>query len=76
MKIAYFLDIPKGLGGAGNVLLEQAKLMSAVYEVLVIIPCNADGEINPEYERRCKKAHIRYRGMAYSTAYMIQNIDL
>lgn len=76
MKIAYFLDIPKGLGGAGNVLLEQAKLMSALYEALVIIPCNADGEINPEYERRCKKAHIRYRGMAYSTAYMIQNIDL
>lgn len=76
MKIAYFLDIPKGLGGAGNVLLEQAKLMSAVYEVLVIIPCSANGEVNPEYERRCKKAHIRYRGMAYSTAYTIQNIDV
>lgn len=76
MKIAYFLDISKGLGGAGNVLLEQAKLMSMIYEVIVIIPCNVDGEINPEYEQRCKKAHIRYRGMTYPTAYNIQNINL
>ena len=26
-KIAYFLDAPKGFGGAGNLLLEQARLM-------------------------------------------------
>lgn len=76
MKIAYFLDIPKGLGGAGNVLLEQAKLISTIHDVIVVIPCDADGEINPKYELRCKKAHIRYVGMIYSTAYSVQNIDV
>ncbi len=28
MRIIYFLDIPRGLGGAGNVLLEQAKVLT------------------------------------------------
>lgn len=75
MKIAYFLDIPKGLGGAGNVLLEQAKLISTIHDVIVVIPCNVDGEMNPKYELRCKKANVRYVGMIYPTAYSVQNID-
>ncbi len=49
------LDISKGLGGAGNVLLEQAKLISTIHDVIVVIPCNVDGEMNPKYELRCKK---------------------
>ena len=75
MKIAYFLDISKGLGGAGNVLLEQAKLISTIHDVIVVIPCNVDGEMNPKYELRCKKANVRYVGMIYPTAYSVQNID-
>lgn len=76
MKIAYFLDIPSGLGGAGNVLLEQAKIMSKIYEVIVVIPCSETGKMNEEYERRCKKAGIRTRAMNYKTAFLPQNIDI
>ncbi|HCT92617.1 MAG TPA: hypothetical protein DF613_14745 [Lachnospiraceae bacterium] len=76
MKIAYFLDIPIGLGGAGNVLLEQAKLINSVHDVLVLIPCNADGVMNPEYRHRCERACLNYQGMCYPTAYAIQNIDM
>ena len=38
MKVAYFLDIPIGLGGAGNLLLQQAVLMSELYDVIIVIP--------------------------------------
>lgn len=76
MKIAYFLDTSVGLGGAGNVLLEQARLMSRIHDVVVIIPCDRAGQINPEYMRRCKLARIRYTGIAYSTAHELQYIDL
>lgn len=51
MKIIYFLDIPMGLGGAGNVLLEQAKIMSRIHDVVIAIPCTKAGKINLEYER-------------------------
>ena len=35
MKIAFFLDSPKGFGGAASLLLRQAKLMSALHDVFV-----------------------------------------
>jgi glycosyltransferase involved in cell wall biosynthesis len=76
MKIAYFLDIPIGLGGAGNVLLEQARIMSKIHDVIVVIPCSKDGEVNREYERRCKKAGLRTKTIYYKTTYLPQNIDL
>ena len=38
MKIAFFLDAPRGFGGAASLLLRQAKLMSELYEVIVVIP--------------------------------------
>lgn len=64
------MDFSKRLG-TGNVLLEQAKLMSIIYEVIVNISCNVVDEINPGYEWRCKKAHIRYIGMTYPITYKI-----
>lgn len=76
MKIAYFLDVPVGLGGAGNALLEQAKIISKIYEVIVVIPCKEDGVVNPEYKKRCEKAQVNHVGMYYHTAYSIQYIDI
>lgn len=76
MKIAYFLDVPVGLGGAGNVLLEQASIMSQSHDVIVVIPCKKDGTINTEYQKRCEKAGLKNVGMYYRTAYTIQNIDM
>lgn len=45
--------------------------MSIIYEVIVNISCNVVDEINPGYEWRCKKAHIRYIGMTYPITYKI-----
>lgn len=75
MKIAYFLDSTDVLGGAGNVLLEQAKLMNEFHDVMVIIPCNEKKELNQEYLQRCQKAHVKYTSLAYTTAFNIQYID-
>lgn len=75
MKIAYFLDIPKGLGGAGNLLLQQAKNMSAVYDVVVVVPCDEDGVTNEEYIRRCEISHVSYKILKYNTAFNFYNVD-
>lgn len=76
MKIAYFLDIASGIGGAGNVLLNQAYIMSKFHDVIVVIPCSEKGEINSEYERRCRQAALSYKGIYYNTAFYLQYIDL
>lgn len=76
MKVAYFIDFPKGLGGAGNVLVEQARLMSEIYEVVVVIPCDEAGIINSEYEIRCKRAKLHYTGLLYKTSTSPKNIDI
>lgn len=76
MKIAYFLDIPKGLGGAGNVLLKQAKIMSSIHDVVVVIPFDEKGKVNPEYSLRCQNAYLRYVGLSYKTAFNLQYIDI
>ena len=76
MKIAYFLDANSVIGGTGNVLLEQAKIMSTLHDVVVVIPLDRSGIMNSEYMLRCKKADIRYVGLAYTTAFSIQYIDL
>lgn len=75
MKIAYFLDISKGLGGAGNLLLEQARLMADLYKAVVVIPMDADGIMNEEYEKRCKKYKLPYRGLKYRTAFNFKDIN-
>lgn len=82
MKIAYFLDEyfwdgeARGIGGAGNVLLEQAKIISRIHEVVVVLPQNERGEINPEYLSRCKKAGLRCLYATYRTANSIQDIAI
>lgn len=75
MKIAYFLDIPKGLGGAGNLLLQQAVLMSEIHDVMVVIPSDKEGNYNIEYANRCEKYQVPYTYIAYKTAYAFSLID-
>lgn len=75
MKIAYFLDIPKGLGGAGNLLLQRAALMSEIHDVIVIIPSDGQGRSNDEYIRRCMRHNLRYVCIEYSTAYSFTMVD-
>lgn len=76
MKIAYFLDNPVSLGGAGNLLLQQAKLMSEIYEVLVIIPCDVCGAPNSEYEKRCRRLNLKTENLEFPTSYNFYNVDL
>ena len=76
MKIAYFLDIPHGLGGAGNLLLQQAALMSDIHDVLVVIPTDESGIPNAEYASRCERNGLAYVGLRYPTAYNFSMIDL
>ncbi len=75
MKIAFFLDTAKILGGAGNLLLQQAKLMSELYEVIVVIPSDKKGNYNHEYAERCRQYDIPYVCMQYSTAFNFIDID-
>ena len=74
-KIAYFLDIPSGLGGAGNLLIEQARLMSTLYNVLVVIPLDSCGNTNEEYAKRCKHYNLPFRCIHFSTSFNFSNID-
>lgn len=75
IKIAYFLDGPYGLGGAGNLLLQQAALMSELYTVLVVIPSSGKGEYSEELAIRCAKHGLPYCIVKYSTAYNFYDID-
>lgn len=75
MKIAYFLDVPKGFGGAGNLLLQQAILMSTLYSVIVVIPSDSEGNYNDEYAQRCKRFDISFVCIEYSTSYNFSDID-
>lgn len=76
MKVGFFLDIPKGLGGAGNLLLKQAKLVSEQHEVVVIIPCDEKGASNSEYINRCVRYGIPYKVAEYKTAWNFRDVDL
>lgn len=75
MKIAYFLDIPKRIGGAGNLLLQQAALMAELYDVIVVIPTDENGDPNQEYESRCRRLHLVCTGMRFYTSFNFGNID-
>lgn len=76
MRIAYFLDVPNGLGGAGNVLLRQAEIMSRKHEVIVVIPCDVNGIINKEYQGRCVKKGLVFKGLFYKTSTDFCNVDI
>lgn len=75
MKIAFFLDIPNGLGGAGNLLLQQAILMSELHDVMVIIPTDNEGNYNIEYANRCKKNKMEFLCLRYNTTFNFSSID-
>lgn len=76
MKIAYFLDLPNGLGGAGSLLLKQAELMNELHSVEVAIPCSDDGIPNSEYVLRCARMGIKYSIIPYNTAFNFYSVDL
>lgn len=75
MNIAFFLDAPYGFGGAGNLLLQQAVLMSDLYNVIVVIPADDKGNFNTEYAKRCEQYHIIYTTIKYKTAVTFSYID-
>ncbi|MCI8314810.1 MAG: glycosyltransferase [Lachnospiraceae bacterium] len=75
MKIAFFLDVPEGLGGAGNLLLQQAGIMAKIHEVIVVIPRDEKGIINQEYARRCKTMGLSYEGLIYKTSFSFRDVD-
>lgn len=75
MKIAYFLDTPKGLGGAGNLLLQQAVIMSEIYDVIVVVPADEEDSYNYEYARRCEQYSLPYVCLKYNTACNFSLID-
>lgn len=76
MNIAYFLDLPQGLGGAGSLLVQQARIMSKVHNVIVVIPCDDDGVANLEYEARCERFELAHVGMQYKTWFNFRGMDL
>ncbi len=76
MRIAYFLDSTGVLGGAGNLLIQQANLMSEMHDVFVIIPCDARGRYNLEYENRCRKLNLKTEILEYTTSYNFYDVDL
>ena len=75
MKIAFFLDTPYGLGGAGNLLLQQAGLMSKLHDIVVVVPCGENGGGNEEYIKRCKKKGLPYQVLYYKVSTDFYCID-
>lgn len=75
MRIAYFLDVLNGLGGAGNLLLQQAVLMSKLHDVIVVIPADNEGNFNVEYTKRCEWNGIKYVYLQYETTFAFSLID-
>lgn len=75
MKTAFFLDIPYGLGGAGNLLLQQAGVMAKIHDVIVVIPCDDHGNVNTEYAERCEKSGLVYRALYYETSFNFYDVD-
>ena len=76
MRIAYFLDTAEGLGGAGNLLLNQARIMSSLHDVLMVIPCTPEGVPNAEYVSRCDKNGLRWKSLYYTTWFKFYGLNL
>ncbi len=75
MKIAYFLDITPVFGGATTYILKQAVLMSEVYDIVVVIPRDAEGVSEDEYIKRCEDCKLRYVGLKYVIATNFSELD-
>lgn len=75
MKIAFFFDEPNYFGGAGSLLLKQAKLMARIHEVLVVVPINEEGKENFKCVAWCEKSNLQHVGMKYKTSYNFRNVD-
>lgn len=76
MKIAYFLDNQQYVGGAGNLLLQYARLMASLHDVTVIIPSTDDGVVNTEYVSRCDNYGLKHHSLIYYTFHYFEIVDL
>lgn len=77
MKIAYFLDFPGGIGGAGKVLLTQAYIMSKRgNEVFVVIPNDENGGHAHELDEISEKYALRTITAFYPVAATLEEIDI
>lgn len=76
MKVGFFLDVPHYLGGAGTLLLKQARLMREIHEVIVVIPVSDNGIENPYYVKWCEDSGLKHVGLRYKTATTFRDIDL
>lgn len=75
MKIAYFLDVDNGAGGAGILLIRLASIMARKNEVIVFIPCDSNKVPNKEYVDRCNRASLPYSCIHFSSSYNMLHID-
>ena len=75
MRIAYFLDLPHGLGGAGSLLLKHARLMKEIHDVVVVIPQDEYGVPNAEYVKRCELSQLPWVKLYYLTAFNFYSMD-
>lgn len=77
LRIAYFISARNSyLGGADQTLFMQAVLMHSYQDVMVILPCDADGVFNDKFQRKCEKYGLHYEILEYGTAYSIKAIDM
>jgi len=76
LNIAYFLSEKVGLGGADNVLVQQAKIMSTVHNVIVVIPKNEVYGTNQELLKRCRKEKLKCAAIEYSISTSVRGIDV
>lgn len=77
MKIAYFLDVSDNyFGGAANVLIQQAHIMKLLHKVLVVLPCDEQGNFNKEHEKRCFRLGLNYAVVPFSAAYCMRDTDI
>ncbi len=76
MNIAYFLDRPNAVGGAGTLLLKHASLMKEEHHVIVVVPINKNSGPNTEYVERCQMLGLEYCCMYYPIATDFFYVDL
>ena len=76
-KILYFADFPSVVGGSNKVLLTQAHIMQQKgYEVLVVIPNDANNFHVPEYDQICRSYGLSAVMAKFSIATCMEGINI
>lgn len=76
MKIAYFLDQVEIIGGAGIYLLQQARLVAGLHEVIVVASSISPMYSIEEYRRRCELYNLSFCTLEYATTSNFWDIDI